>query len=121
MAFRRDTPRYQRAMQQLQALSPEVQAVLNVRALDPVLQEEASNRLAFTKLAADKAYQEKSLDIAKERTDLSKKEQKWGKKMDLTSNVLAGLGVPIAGYSGYLSMKERQRIARLYENALARR
>ena len=121
MAFRRDTPRYQRARQKLQALPPHIQAVLNVRALDPVLEDEASNRLAFRSLAADTSFRKQGLKQADKRYQLAQKQQKYGEKMDLWSNVLAGVGVPVAGYSGYLGMKERQRMARLYENALSGR
>ena len=120
MAFRRNTPRYQRAVQQLEAVRPEVRAVLNIRSLDPLLEQEEMNRLAFRKLAADTAASQQALELADKRYQLAQKQQKWGKKMDLWSNVLAGIGVPVAGYSGYLGMKERQQLANAYRNALER-
>jgi hypothetical protein len=121
MAYRRDTPRYQRARQQLNALPQHIQAVLNVRALDPILEDEARNRLAFRGQAADIAFQKQRLKQGDDRYQLAQKQQKYGEKMDLWSNVLAGVGVPVAGYSGYLGMKERQQLAADYRNMLARR
>jgi len=118
MVFRRDTPRYQRAVQQLQALRPEVQAVLNPKRLHPLLEQEELNRMAFRKIAMENALRQSAMNLAEKQYRLQRKDLRFRKDMDLAANIIAGLGVPVAGLSGYWGMKERQRLADAYRNAL---
>jgi len=137
-------PRYQRALQKLQRMSPDQRAIINAAMLDERFGDAESRKmLQSLQAGATKKYSAKSLsltargqaqryDIAKENIalsrqrlasqarsnqamqKLSRKKFKFEKRQLPISTALGVAGVGSSGFLGYQDMKRKQKMAQGY-------
>ena len=115
MSFR-ELPRYQRAMRKLKAMPAHVRAIVDATALDGAYaDEDMKRRLMLMREGGKEERFEASMEQRKKESsaglDIAKKRIDYAEDQRDTANILAAIGVPIAGVSGLLEYKRKRDMA----------
>lgn len=101
-----NNPRYQRAIQRLNRMSPSEKAVIDTVAADKhFATEEMRNRLSSMRAAAEREFRKSRLGLAERELGLRRRAIRFQQRQLPIAYGIGGAGVLASGYLGYQRMK----------------
>jgi hypothetical protein len=104
-----NSPRYQRAIQRIQRMSPEQRAILTPTIEDieaGFASEDMRNQLLMMDLRATREHQKGILGLRRQELGLKKRAIKFERGQRDIANLVGWAGIPISAVSGWATLKE---------------